>query len=355
MDTDEGKKNGQETSGATLELVRVVDRTDFVSPTDYDREKEFVIRNNTNESKNYIFLPLGNFRLGLQVFDEDGTKLNYFPNEEVENILDDVKEENEDEYSEIEDIFGEIKYTLFVQLPPEKPIGPDELRSIQITFGQAEQPQYHRLWESPRIKGWITQWKQKFFRIPSFVARATRRPGRDHSELFVVEGPSEYVTVAEKSTEHADRDQFYENGYGDDTRVLSTHLPPAQDNEYTWKLNYDLVPNNTGLLRLLAGYWGFAIVTAIVLILFQLALDVGCIDQLTPHVGCVESEAFTIAGSAPEVAGKTVSGGIISITGGVMYALRAEWAERYRIICVVPILLHGVSWILWAFTSTNGV
>jgi len=344
MSVGDGERDRREPREATLELVRVVDRTDFVSPTDYNREKEFVVRNNTNEPKNYIFLPLGGFRLNLEVFDEDGTKLNYFPNDEVESLLDEVKEADEDEYARIEQRFGGLKYTLFVQLPPERPIGPDELRSIKITFGQSEQPQYHRLWEYPRLRGWITHWKQKFFRIPSFIARATRRPDRPHSELFVVEGPSEYVTVAEKSSKHEDRDKFYENGYGDDTRVLSTHLPPAQAEEYTWELNYDLVPNNAGLLRLLAGYWGIAVGSAVALLSVQLALS----------AGYVETRSLTVAGFTPEIAGRSVSAGVASITVGVMYALRTEWAERYRILCVVPILIHGISWMLWAIIGTSG-
>lgn len=344
MNTERESQDTREAADSALELVRVVDRTDFVSPTDYDREKEFVVRNNTDETKNYIFLPLGGFRLNLEVFDEDGRKLNYFPNDEVKALLEDVEEKSEDEYSQIKERFGEIKYTLFVQLPPERPIGPDELRSIRITFGQSEQPQYHRLWERPRIKGWITRWKEKFFRIPSFVAKANRRPGRSHSELFVVEGPSEYVTVAEKSREHADREKFYENGYGDDTRVLSTHLPPALDDEYTWKLSYDLVPNNTGLLRLLAGYWGIATGLALGLLVVQLAL----------YAGYVEEGALTLAGFVPSVTGRSVSTGIASITVGVMYSLRTEWAERYRILCVVPIIFHGFSWILWAVLSISG-
>lgn len=327
-----------------MELVRVIDRTDFVSPTDYDREKEFVVRNNTDELKNYIFLPLGNFRLNLEIFDEDGTKLNYFPNDEVEALLEDVKDEDEDEYSQIQQRFGEIEYTLFVQLLPEKPIAPGELRSIRITFAQSEQPQYHRLWDRPRVVGWITHWKQKFFRIPSFIARAIRRPGRQHSELFVVEGPSEYVTVAERSNEHADREKFYENGYGHDTRVLSTHLPPAQSDEYTWELNYDLVPNNTGLLRFLAGYWGATVGIAVVLFVVQFAL----------YTGWVGSETLMLAGFTPRVISRSVSTSIASVTVGVMYALRAEWAERYRILCVIPILLHGLSWVLWTVIGTSG-
>lgn len=110
MDTDGEALDPREKRDAPLELVRVIDRTGFVSPTDYDREKEFVVRNNTDESKNFIFLPLGDFRINLEVFDEDGTKLNYFPNDEVESLLEDVEAKSEEEYSKIQERLGETKY-----------------------------------------------------------------------------------------------------------------------------------------------------------------------------------------------------------------------------------------------------
>lgn len=120
--------------------------------------------------------------------------------------------------------------------------------------------------------------------------------------------------------------------------MLSTHLPPAEDDEYTWKLNYDLVPNNTGLLRLLAWYWGIVMAIAVSLFVIQLVL----------YTGYIGSGQLTVAGFTPGATGRTISTGIVSITVGVMYALRAEWAERYRILCIAPILFHGVSWVLWA-------
>lgn len=342
--TASASEGSDETRGTTLELVRVVDRTDFVSPTDYNREKEFVIRNDTAESKNYVFLPLNGFRLNLEVFDEDGRKLNYYPNDEVEDLLEDIEEENEDQYEHIQESLGGSKYNLFVQLPPNEPITPGEFRTVRLTFGQAIQPEYHRVWEDPLFKGWWTHWKQKFFRIPSFVASAKQRQGQSHSELFVVEGPPEYVTVAEKSDEHADREQFYENGYGDDTRVLSTHLPPTEESDYQWKLSYDLIPNNTGLLQLSAVYFVTAVIFAICILASQLAL----------FFGLTSFEILTIAGVEPDTVGRTIAAGFVSICATVMYGLRAEWAERYRILCIVPIGLHGISWLLWSLLGING-
>ena len=329
---------------AALELVRVIDRTDFVSPTDFDREKEFVVRNDTEKEKNYILLPLGDFRINLEVYDEDKSKLNYFPNDEVEGLLESVKQENKEAYNQIQNRFGEDNYKLFVQLPPDNPIGPGELRTIRITFGQSEQPKYHRIWEKPRIVGWITHWKRKLFRIPSFIARANRKPNRSHSEFFVVEGPPEYVTVADKSEAHSDRDQFYENGYGTDTRVLSTHLPPAKEEGYTWNLSYDLIPNNIGLLQVLGGYWFITIAVAFAILSIQLGIKSGVIG----------AQQLSIMGFSKGLAGRSISTGIISVTAGLIYALRAEWAERYRIMSLVPILLHGISWLFWALLRSNG-
>ena len=336
MTTSDGNAQPIPSKQGVVELVRVINRATHVSPTDRNREKEFVVRNNSNEEKTYIFLPLVEFRLNLEVYDEDGIKLNYFPNNEVNNLLDTLKETNKEAYESIEERFGGIKYKLLIQLPENRPIEPGEFRTIKITFGQSEAVQYHRIFNSPILTGWWNHWKRKFFTIPSFVARAEKSTNQTHSELFVVEGPREYATVAERSEEHADREGFYENGYGKDTGILSTRLPPATDSDYTWELTYELIPDRRGLMRLLAGFWGVSFLTALSL----------CILQVLHFMGCI-SLTQTIFDTTFETIGQTFSAGTLSGIVGVLYGVRSEWAERYRLLCLVPLLLHIVSWTLW--------
>ncbi len=317
-----------------VELVRVINRVTHISPTDRTWDKEFIVRNNSDEDKSYIFIPLVEFRLNLEVFDEDDTRLNYFPNSEVDNLLRKLRDDSEEEYEKIEKRFGGIEYKLLIQLPQNNPIRPGELRTIRISYGQYEAVRYHRLSDRP----WVCNipWKQKFFTVPSFVARAQRSSYETHSEHFVVEGPAGYATVADTSTEHSDRDGFYERGYGKDTQVLSTRLPPPTDDGYTWKLAYELISVRRGLMKLLTAFWVVSFITVLTIIVAQL-LDLS---------GCISLNK-TLFGSSYQTIGQTYSAGLVTGLVGVIFRVRTQWASRYRILCLVPLLLHIASWILW--------
>lgn len=316
-----------------VELVRVINRVTHTSPTDRTWEKEFIVRNSSDINKDYIFIPLVEFRLNLEVFDEDGTRLNYFPNSEVDSLLDKLQNDSEEEYEAIEQRFGGIEYKLLIQLPQDNPIRPGELRTIRISYGQYEAVKYHRLSDRPWIRG--LPWKQKFFTVPSFVARAERSPHETHSEHFVVEGPTGYATVADSSTEHSGRDGFYERGYGKDTQVLSTRLPPPTDDGYTWKLAYELISVRRGLMKLLTVFWIISFVTSFVIV-----------GQLLGLCGYISLDK-TLFETSYRTIGQTYSTGIVTGLVGIIFRVRNQWASRYRILCLVPLLLHIASWLLW--------
>lgn len=333
--SNSGTQTQQINSGNdVLELVRVVKRKKHKTFTDQKEEADFVIRNNTDGEKGYIFLPLKQFKPNLEIFDENGTKLNIFPNSEVEELLETIKKDDPDAYQDIKSRFEDVAYKILIQLPDNKPIKPGELRTITLKSGQSQSVEFHRVTDAPIICGWFTHWKRKFFTVPSFVARANRTVSQQHSEFFVVEGPQEYSTVAEESDKNIEG--LYENGYGEDTKILSTRLPPVDSKGYTWKLRYEFLPHRKGIMRLLAIFMTISFSTAIFLIIFQLLYLSGEMSQL-PII--FETDLRTI--------GQTYSAGIISGTVGVMYGIRAEWAERYRILSMIPLLLHISSWAIW--------
>lgn len=183
------------------------------------------------------------------------------------------------------------------------------------------------------LRGWRENWKRKFFEIPSFLAKAERYPGRSHDEFVVVVGTTGYTTTGaiEHDAKEADG-EFYENGGDDDTRVFSARLTPAVGDPYTWTLQYDLVPDNRNLMRGLALYW-----TAIVI--------VGAISAVAATVGPAEWTSMV---------GRSLSGAIGTGTLGIVFALDADWADRYRLLCVVPLLLHGSAWFLWTVAISGG-
>lgn len=345
MDEGESNETSTGTSDGFVELVRVTNRIQHASPTDRSGEKDIVVRNNSDEDKSYLLLPLSNFHVNLQVFDEDDTKLNVFPNDEVEAMREEIEEEEPETHETIEKRLDGEDYLLYIQLPDDNPIEPGELRTITLTYGQSEAAEVHKITDPPKIKGWLTHWKRKFFTVPSFAARADRTSSEDHDEFFIVEGPLEYATVAESSKDKLGLDGMYENGYGDDTRILSTRLPAPDSggNGYTWNLQYEFLTDRRGLMRILAIFWVVAFFSGIALVLGLVFHLAGCwsipnvVDQ--PNI----LSDLSLHKSARTYS-TIMSSGII----GVMYALRTEWAERYRLLSLIPLVLHGLAWALWS-------
>lgn len=315
--------NQQKSPEKDIQLVRTVDRTIHVSPMDRRKEVDYTVRNPTDSTFNFVFLPLPQFERNLEVFDEDGRKLNYYPNRIVENWRESRPREDQ---LELKQKFEHSEYSLLVQLPRKTPLGPGDLRTIQITYEQSEPIEYHRIWEPSLFRGWYSDWKKKFFRIPTFIADSDRYPGPINDEFVVVVGPSGYSTYGSAAIEGGEPSRnYYENGLDDNTRVVSVRVPPADDEPFEWEMEYDLVPNNNGLMKVLVGFWILASLTGGLSILIELLGGYGDLEPLF----------------------LAMSGGIITATLGLIFALEPQWTNRYKIMSIIPLLFHGGAWTVW--------
>jgi len=309
-------------------LTRVIDRTVHVSPVDREREMDYVINNPTNEQFNFVFLPLREFKRNLQLFDEDGTQLNFYENRKVEDMIERLKHVDPAGWGEFQEKFKEYDYKTLVQLPRERPLRSGDYRTIKSAFDQSETVAFHRIWEPEIYSGWISDWRKKFFRIPTFRANVEQFPTNHHDEFIIIKGPPGYGTKGSTRRDGGEpaRD-LYENGLDDDTRVISCRLPPAKDRRYEWNLEYDLIPNHGGLMIVLVLYLVLSMVTAVASILLWQMLSIS------------DSQGLIQA----------TSGGFITATLGLIFALNAEWTNRYKILCILPLLFHGAAWALWQF------
>ncbi len=343
MDEETSEGLSANTSDRFVELVRVINRIQHASPTDRSGEKDIVVRNKTDADKTYLLLPLSDYHVNLEVFDEDGTKLNVYPNAEVEDMVAAIEKQDPETYDIINQRFGD-KYPLYIQLPDEKPIEPGELRTVTLTYGQQEAAEFHKLTDSPSVVGWLTHWERKLFSVPSFAATADRSSTEQHDEFFVVEGPLEYATVAEPSADELDLEDMYENGYGKDTRILSTRLPAPDStgDGYSWDLQYEFLTDRRGLVRILAVFWFFATLSGFMLIVGVLAHLTGF--QSLPNL---LDQSSMLSGVSLHKGARTFSAIMSSGIIGVIYALRTEWAERYRLLSLIPLAMHGAVWALW--------
>lgn len=320
---------GESINPTHLELYRVIDRTKHVSPEDRRKEVDYTVRNTTDDTFHYLFVPLRKFEQNLQVYDEDDTRLNVFPNRVVTEMLDDLADTDPEAHRRIEDRFKQFEYRVFIQLPSDRPIRPGELRTIRLTFEQSEPVEFYQLTDPSLLRGWVSNWRRKFFRIPSFVADVERFPGHMHDVFVVVVGTAGYTVVGEtKQTRATDSDlqaELYENGLSEDTRVLSNRLPPTQS-RYNWTLQYELVPNNSDLMRLLVSYWAGAVIAG------SVSAAVGALGLLSSMSGLA----------------MTVSAGFITVTVSLVFALQADWTDRYRLLSVIPVVVHAIAWLVWS-------
>lgn len=331
MTEEEGKQEG---TSAQVELVRVMDRTIHVSSLDRKKEVDYTVRNNSDEELNYLFLPLRRFEVNLQVYNEEGTLLNYYPNNEVEEILEQAKKGNEAGYQPLEKRFEHAGYRLYIQLPPERPLAPGELRTIQLTFEQSDPVEFYSIRDPSIFKGWISEWKRKFFKIPTFIANVERFPGAPHDEFIVVIGAPGYAASGEAGVMGSQPTrEIYKNNFDDGSRVLSVRLPEADEGRYTLDLQYDLIPNNHSLMLGLTVYWVIAV---------ALGLGSFLLAALATF-----NHTFGLSDI-----GTTVSAGLITSTIGLIFALNVDWTDRYRLLSVLPLLLHGMAWVLWSIRGS---
>ena len=311
-----------------IEVVRMIDRTSHISPIDRKKEQDWVITNPTDEIFNFVFLPLREFRRNLEVYDEDGTKLNYYPNRVVEELKTRAMGRDPESWSHFREKFKQYDYDLFIQLPREKPLRPGDYRTITLSFEQAEPVQFHKLWEPGWIRGWYEHWERKFFRIPKFRGDVERYPTHHHDVIIVVVGPPGYGTSGASNVEGGDPSgTLYKNGLDDDTRVVSCRLPPPESKRYDWDLEYNLIPNNRGLMVVLVYY-------------YLLAVSIGGISLIS---------YFLLPDMSNTGLLKAISGGFTTSTLGLIFALDADWTHRYKILSIVPLMLHGIAWVLWQF------
>lgn len=317
-----------ESSPNDIELVRVIDRTIHVSPIDRQKEVDYVISNPTDQEFNFVFLPLRQFERDLEAFDEDDRKLNIYPNRVVNGWLDKIKAIDHKSWAELQHQFKHTKYKLLIQLPRDRPIKPGDYRTITLTFEQSDAVEFHGITEPSVITGWWGKWYRKFFRIPTFVANVERFPGHPQDVFINIIGPPGYrVNGTTERTEAELARDLYENGFGDDTRVATARIPPPKDERYIWDLDYELVPNNVGLMKMLAVY--------LIVTLFAGGVSVVM--------------AFEGIEIGPNNLIQSISGGFITASLGLIFALDYEWASRYRVLSVIPLLIHGIAWALWQF------
>jgi len=103
--------------------------------TPYDRKyvKEIVVLNNGAEPVNEIVVSLPEFLNGLQVIDEDNSMLSFYSNDEIRN---NIMNYDLDLHNRITQQLEEL-YLLWIRLPDDNKIQPNEIRTIRLVYSDA--------------------------------------------------------------------------------------------------------------------------------------------------------------------------------------------------------------------------
>lgn len=313
-----------------LDIVRYTDRTIHLSPNSRKKEIDIMVENPGNEPVEFILVPLNEFKRNLTVYDEDDRMLNIIPKRWYKEIVDELVEEG---VKGAEDVQADIENNVptLIQLPKDEPVEPDSLRTIRLEFEQSDQVKVRKFREGRK------NWRYLFFDVPYFTASVTRSPDENHDVFVIVVGIPGYASIGEsdrqgENPEETTGEKIHRNGLNDNTRNLSIRLPAPAKDQYSLQSEYSLIPNGSGFLATLAAYW-------------VIAVAVGGIS-IAAEIGLIPITWFDLI-SAYHGYQTTLSAAFLTGTIGVITAVRYEWADRYRMLCVIPIVLHSIAWILW--------
>lgn len=320
---------------SSVDIIRYTDRTIHLSPNSREKEIDLMVENTDETPVEFILVPLKEFKRNLTAYDEDSQMLNIIPKRWYKEVVDELAKEGIGEAERVQKDMNE-NYPTLIQLPKDKPIEPGSLRTIRLEFEQSDQVNTRRFREICK------DWRFFFFNIPYFTASVTRSPQESHDIFVVVVGTPGYGSIGESDRQgenpaETTNEVIHENGLNDNTRNLSIRLPPPAKQTYSVQSEYSLIPNGKGLLATLAAYWVIAVV-------------IGSIS-VAVVTGFIPGDWFNSL-SGYDGYQTTLSAAFITGTVGIITALRYEWADRYRMLCVVPVVVHALSWVLWNNTMS---
>jgi hypothetical protein len=330
---DENRDGNKSEDDKQLEIVRAKDRTIHVSPTNRKKQEDYVIQNFTGVDQPFVFIPLPDFKRDLTVTDADGTILSVYPNRIVSESLDELEEANGTPSMQATELSEIRNNSIFIQFQEEKPLKTEFLRTIRLDYEQSDQVNFRNF---RKVRHGL---KYAFFDIPYFAADVQRSPDEKHDIFIIVVGTPGYKIEGKsnrtgENVEDTTGHEIYENGINDNTRNLSIRLPAPKEDNYSYRVEYELIPSNRNLLFALELYW---IVTAIAGVL-SLYFALRGVPQMAPLPTWFQD--FSGLQTA-------FSAGVVSGTLGIIFALKKEWADRYRILCIVIVIIHTLAWIIW--------
>ncbi len=292
-----------------------------MSPLDRVNEVDYTLFNSTRDALSIIYLPLKRFVRNLQVLDEDGSRLNFAPNSQVQEAMEELKRESPDTYDLLVQRFKHADYRLAVLLPNDRAVNSGETRTFRISYESEYPARYFPFWN------WISRHRSffgMFFNIPLFKHEISRHPGHSYDHFNVTVGPPGYSVRGKSNVNGVRPEKLYENGFGDNSRVTQARLPPPEEKSYTWGFVYRLVPARTTLMWILVLFLVFGF----------LAGFGGLFLAINPGSSWAHQSV------------RVISAGFLTATVAIVVSYHDSWLDRYKLLSALMAVLHVVVWIL---------
>ncbi len=294
-----------------VELVRERWTFEHAAPDVRSITLEYTVRNTGAEDLYQVFLPLPAFLANLQVLDEDGRRLNYLPNREVERALQEVRKEKPAAYARAVSSTPHPQFRISIVLPPSAPLAPGAMRTLRLVHTDGEKPRYLFL---------------RALTLPSYHVSHIRRAGQSHGIHVAVNAPPDTQLAVDLDDETVrSREHYHTTPPQDIDYHFNAYLPPAGDEPYVWRANYHMGP--TFMEELILTAW--LVIGAVAALWALVASYQGA------SAGPVSREVFAI------------SAAVAATSGGLLLALKNAWASRYLKLLLLVFAVAAVAWLRW--------
>lgn len=294
-----------------VELVRERWFFDHTAPDVRAITLEYTVRNTGEEELYQVFLPLHAFLANLQVLDEGGRNLNYLPNREVEQALQEVRRENPEAYARAVGASANPAYRISIVLPENAPLRPGDMRTFRLVHTDTRKPNYLPL---------------RALTLPSYHITHLRGVGQPFGIHVAINAPAdtELKVDLDDETVHA-QSHYHVTPPEDIDYHFNAYLPPAEHETYLWRANYHMGPALMEEL-ILTAWLGLAAVGGVWVFLASLAAGV-------PALQAREMLA--------------ISGGFAATSAGLLLGLKNAWASRYLKLLLPVFALTAIAWLRW--------
>ncbi len=294
-----------------VELVRERWTFDHSAPDVRTITLEYTVRNTGAEELYQVFLPLSSFLANLQVLDESGHQLDYLPNREVEQALQEAKRDKPAAYAKAVPSTPHPEYRISIVLPPDNPLRPGEMRTLRLVHTDGEKPKYLAL---------------RALTLPSYHISHVRRVGQKYGIHVAVTAPADTQLDVELDDETVrSREHYHSTPPRDIDYHFNAYLPPPGEEPYVWRANYHMGP--TFMEELILTGW----------LLLAAALGIWVL-------------AASFLGGASAITAKemfAISGGVGATSAGLLLGLKNAWASRYLKLLLPIFALAAVAWLRW--------